>query len=56
VLNHARNVIFLVSGAEKAPTLNAVLNDPDNDLPAGRIHPCNGKLTWLVDRLAATLL
>lgn len=56
VLNHARSVVFLVSGEKKAPTLNAIFNDPGNDLPARRIHLRNGKLTWLADRPAAALL
>jgi len=56
VLNHARSVVFLVSGEKKAPTLNAVFNDSGNDLPARRIHLHNGKLTWLADRPAAARL
>lgn len=58
VFNTSRNVIFLVTGADKATTLSAVLNgsyDPVN-LPAQRILPTRGTLTWLVDSLAAKLI
>jgi len=58
VLNNAACVVFLVSGAEKAEALRAVLHDefqPDR-LPAQVIRPANGRLVWLVDRAAARLL
>ncbi|GAB1538359.1 6-phosphogluconolactonase [Scytonema sp. NUACC21] len=58
VLNNALYTIFLVSGAEKAETLRAVLeDDPDPDrFPAQIIRPKQGRLLWLVDRAAARLL
>ncbi len=56
VLNHARNIVFLVSGKEKAPMLRTILNDPKKDLPAQQVQPGHGKLTWLTDRAAASLL
>ena len=58
VLNHADLVVFLVSGAEKAEALKEVLQGdyrPDR-LPAQLIRPENGKLLWIVDRAAASLL
>lgn len=58
VFNTSRNVVFLVTGADKAATLSAVLNGPYDpvNLPAQRIRPARGTLTWLVDSLAARLL
>ena len=58
VLNQADLVIFLVSGAEKAEALKAVLQGdyrPDR-FPAQLIRPDPGKLLWIVDRAAASCL
>jgi 6-phosphogluconolactonase len=58
VINDARRVIFLVTGANKAATLSAVLQGPRDlaKLPAQRIQPISGTLTWLVDQAAASAL
>ena len=58
VINNARNVIFLVKGADKAETLRAVLQgefQPEK-YPSQNVKPINGNLFWLVDREAAGLL
>ena len=58
VINNAANVIFMVTGADKAPALTAVLErsyEPDQ-LPAQLIQPVNGTLLWLVDTAAGSLL
>ncbi|MBF6591069.1 MAG: 6-phosphogluconolactonase [Ktedonobacterales bacterium] len=58
VINHAAAVAFLVSGADKAPALAAVLEGahaPD-EYPAQLIAPTDGDLYWLIDRAAATQL
>lgn len=58
VINDARQVIFLVSGPSKSETLASVLNGdyhPDA-LPAQRIRPSDGTLTWLVDAVAGSKL
>lgn len=55
VFNHAIHVLFLVSGAEKAEALKAVLEgeyQPDQ-VPSQLIRPAYGKLTWMVDQAAA---
>ena len=55
VINHARTVLFLVSGADKASTLRAVhegARDPDR-LPAQLVQPLDGELLWFVDEPAA---
>lgn len=55
VFNSARKVLFLVTGAEKAETLQRVLSNTRmlDQLPAQRIHPADGQLIWLVDEAAA---
>jgi len=55
VINLARHVIFLVTGANKAAILQKVLYGPHQPelLPAQRIQPRYGTLTWLVDTAAA---
>jgi 6-phosphogluconolactonase len=57
-INSAANVIFLVTGAEKAAPFAAVINGPPQPelLPAQLIKPSDGSLTWLVDREAASRL
>lgn len=57
-VNNSANVIFMVSGADKAPALTAVLErvyEPEQ-LPAQLIQPANGSLLWLVDTAAGSLL
>ena len=58
VLNHAKGVVFLVSGAEKADILKKVLEgrDADAHYPAARVKPASGNLLWLVDEAAASKL
>jgi 6-phosphogluconolactonase len=51
----AAAVLFLVSGAEKARAVKAVLVDATM-LPAAMARPTDGRLTWLADRDAASLL
>jgi len=57
-INHANQVIFLVTRADKAPALKAVLEGPyePEQLPAQLIQPVHGKLLWLVDQAAGALL
>jgi 6-phosphogluconolactonase len=56
VLNAARQVAFMVAGADKQETLQAVWGagaSGDRGLPSSLVHPAQGTLTWLVDRAAA---
>jgi 6-phosphogluconolactonase len=55
VFNNAARVVFLVSGADKAPALRAVLDGPDEPdrFPAQAIRPESGSLLFLTDRAAA---
>jgi len=56
VLNHAAEVMFLVSGAGKAQILKDVLSGEGERYPAQRVRSENGVLLWLVDQDAARLL
>jgi 6-phosphogluconolactonase len=56
VLNAARCVAFLVSGADKAAVLHEVLEGkaPGEKYPSKLVRPSAGKLIWFVDRAAAS--
>jgi 6-phosphogluconolactonase len=56
VLNHAAQVIFLVSGESKAQILSAVLSPGDRKYPAQWVQPENGRWLWLADQAAGRLL
>ncbi len=56
VINAARSVLFLVTGSEKADIVHTVLEQGRRDLPAGRVCPEAGRLTWLVDVAAGSRL
>jgi 6-phosphogluconolactonase len=56
-LAEARSIVFLVAGADKADVLARVLAmgtapPPSTALPAARVRPRAGHLSWLVDRAA----
>jgi 6-phosphogluconolactonase len=52
-LNAAAHVIFMVAGADKAEILRKVLEGPPGELPAQRVQPLNGSLSWFLDEAAA---
>jgi len=57
VINNASNVVFLVSGKEKAAITKSVLEDQiQPKLPAQHVNPTNGMLLWLIDKPASALL
>jgi 6-phosphogluconolactonase len=58
VLNRAREVLFLVAGADKAEVLADVLAGPDDPerLPSQSVRPADGRLVWFLDRAAAARL
>jgi 6-phosphogluconolactonase len=58
VLNSAKEVLFLVSGQDKARALQAVLEGPLNPqlYPSQLVHPTLGQVTWVMDQPAASLL
>jgi len=58
LINLAHEIMFLVTGANKASVLKKVLTasfQPDK-LPAQLIKPVNGALHWFIDRPAANLI
>jgi 6-phosphogluconolactonase len=54
-LNVGREIMFLVSGEDKAAALHDVFHGPasPDERPAAGIRPVDGRITWLVDRSAA---
>jgi 6-phosphogluconolactonase len=54
----AARILFMVTGADKALALKAVLEGPyePEQLPAQLLQPKNGKLLWLVDTAAGGML
>lgn len=58
IINAARSVMFLVSGAEKAEMVCKVLEGPYQPvvLPSQTIKPVIGELRWLMDSPAAARL
>jgi 6-phosphogluconolactonase len=56
VLNAAACVVYLVSGSVKAKVVKAALTERSATLPAGLVRPTDGRLVWLLDRAAASLL
>ena len=55
ILNAAACIIYLVFGAEKAKVVKTALADRTRGLPAAMVRPA-GRLLWILDRAAATLL
>jgi 6-phosphogluconolactonase len=56
VLNAARQVIFLVTGSEKAGRVRDVIERDDLSLPSARVVPDQGDCTWILDQAAANLI
>ena len=57
VLNAARDVVFLISGEDKAEAVRRAFGEaPDPDAPASLLRPTDGRLTVLVDPPAASQL
>jgi 6-phosphogluconolactonase len=53
-LNRAAEVLFLISGADKADMLHQVLEGKNTPpLPSQRVQPTDGRLLWMVDEPAA---
>jgi len=53
VINNAGQVIFMVTGPDKAGIVAKILKDENTDLPATLVKPTHGQLTWLIDSDAA---
>lgn len=57
-INHARQIIFLIAGADKAAALREVIEGARNPslYPSQMIEPTNGNLLWMIDEAAAAQL
>jgi 6-phosphogluconolactonase len=58
LLNAARNILFLVTGSEKAEALQAVLEGEyqPEQYPAQIVRPTDGEVVWMLDNAAAAKL
>jgi 6-phosphogluconolactonase len=56
VINHAEQVIFLVTGEKKAPVLKKITAGDDPSLPASMVRPRSGNLLFVIDRRASSQL
>lgn len=56
VLNGAHVIVFLVTGEAKASALKAVIEKPEQGLPAALVRPREGRSVFLADKEAGTLL
>jgi 6-phosphogluconolactonase len=55
-INSARQILFLVTGSAKAGVVQVIVEGAGERLPAQRIQPAAGQLTWLLDAEAALLI
>jgi len=57
VINAARNVAFLVTGANKAEKVDEIMNTKDGykNYPASLVSPMSGNLIWYLDEKARNL-
>jgi 6-phosphogluconolactonase len=53
VLNHAKRIWFLASGSTKADIMRTLFFEASSVLPAGRVQPLKGTISWLLDEAAA---
>lgn len=54
-INHAAEVAFLVTGTPKAGIVSQLVETPELEhYPAAKVSPVSGKLTWLLDKGAAS--
>lgn len=57
VINNADNIVFLVTGSDKAEVVAGIIENPGIvDYPAALIEPSHGILKWYLDMDAASML
>ncbi len=56
VINNAGEAMFLVAGASKAEIVKEVFITEGEKYPVQHVHPHQGRLLWIVDQAAASLL
>jgi 6-phosphogluconolactonase len=52
LINASKHIVFMITGAEKAPAFDKVINGPfdPQQYPAQIIQPANGQITWLIGK------
>jgi 6-phosphogluconolactonase len=55
-INNAKTIIFLVAGENKAKKIKEIIEGKNSSLPAAMVRPAEGKLMFLLDEAAASLL
>jgi 6-phosphogluconolactonase len=55
-INSSKNIIFLVTGSEKAEIMKKIFHDRNQELTASYVNPEQGSVEWVVDQEAAGLL
>jgi 6-phosphogluconolactonase len=55
VINSSKNIIFIAEGTDKSEIVSDVINSKNENLPATKIKPSDGKLLWLLDKNAASI-
>jgi 6-phosphogluconolactonase len=53
VINNAAQITFLIAGQSKSVVVGQILAGENSNLPAARIQPVTGRLTWLITQDAA---
>lgn len=58
VINNAAHVIFIATGGSKSEIIERIIDKRPGweNLPASKVQPANGELTWLLDEDAAAKL
>lgn len=56
VINHTRNIAFLVLGQSKARIVKKVLEEPQNKVPALLVRLVSGEVLYLLDKPAGSLV
>jgi len=56
VINNSKNIIFLVSGKNKANAIREIVEDENSMLPTALVRPTKGSALLLLDEAAASLL
>jgi 6-phosphogluconolactonase len=56
VINNARNIMFLVSGMNKAKVIKQIVEKEKSWLPASHVHLKQGVVYFIIDKGAASLL
>jgi 6-phosphogluconolactonase len=54
VINNAKTIVFLVTGSNKAPIINEIIEKRNTHLPVFLVKPNDGELCYLMDKYAAS--